>query len=244
MYKHICCLLIGGFMLGGCDSKEIVLIADPRVLAVPVVENHDPMINLTQQKEIVYGPSPEIPNNTDYTKMRKSVYDKIVAAQKLLPQGLHFCIYEAYRSLSLQKTLFENRYKKVKALYPQWSHAELFKQTTVLVSPVINLDGTTNVPPHSTGGAIDIYLLDANGTPVDMGIHPADWIEDKDGAVSATNSKIISTAAQQYRQIMSQVLQAVGFVNYPTEYWHWSYGDRYWAYQSGQDHAIYGALES
>ena len=41
---------------------------------------------------------------------------------------------------------------------------------------------------------------------------------------------------------MGIALQAVGFVNYPTEYWHWSYGDRYWAYQKGQPAAIYGFI--
>jgi zinc D-Ala-D-Ala dipeptidase len=31
-------------------------------------------------------------------------------------------------------------------------------------------------------------------------------------------------------------------VNYPTEWWHWSYGDRYWAYQSGARAARFGPL--
>jgi len=29
-------------------------------------------------------------------------------------------------------------------------------------------------------------------------------------------------------------------VNYPTEWWHWSYGDRYWAFVTGAPHALYG----
>ena len=31
------------------------------------------------------------------------------------------------------------------------------------------------------------------------------------------------------------VLSAAGLVNYPTEWWHWSYGDRYWALATGAD---------
>ena len=42
---------------------------------------------------------------------------------------------------------------------------------------------------------------------------------------------------------MSEALSSVGFINYPTEYWHWSYGDRYWAHQAGQVSAIYGRVE-
>jgi hypothetical protein len=30
-------------------------------------------------------------------------------------------------------------------------------------------------------------------------------------------------------------MQAHGFVNYPTEWWHFSYGDRYWAYHQAVD---------
>ncbi len=36
-------------------------------------------------------------------------------------------------------------------------------------------------------------------------------------------------------------MHAAGFVNYPTEWWHWSYGDRYWALLTGSPHAVYGA---
>lgn len=55
---------------------------------------------------LAYGPSPEVPNNTDYTKLRKTVYEKLTQAQKLLPAALHFCLYEGYRSLNLQKNTF------------------------------------------------------------------------------------------------------------------------------------------
>ncbi len=36
--------------------------------------------------------------------------------------------------------------------------------------------------------------------------------------------------------------QTVGFVNCPMEYWHWSYGDRYFAYQTYQKYAIYNMV--
>ena len=45
---------------------------------------------------------------------------------------------------------------------------------------------------HSTGAAIDVCLIDDHGKPLDMGIHPKDWMGDKDGLLSLTNSNIIS----------------------------------------------------
>lgn len=223
-------------------QKDIILISDPKVLAIPTVESNEPLVDLKNQTVIVYGPSPEISHNRDYTRMRKTVYEKLVQAQTLLPKGLRLCLYEGFRSLSLQTMLFENRFSRVQALHSNWPEADIFNETTKLVSPVINKDGSQNVPPHSTGAAIDVYLIDSKGLPVDMGLLVKDWMEDQDGSLSQTNSQIISQEAQQYRKIMHHVLLAVGFVNYPTEYWHWSYGDRYWAYQTGQSHAIYGCM--
>ena len=162
----------------------------------------------------------------------------------MLPKGLHFCLYEGYRSFSLQKKLFDTRFEKVKKLHPSWSLSSIYTETTKLVSPVINQDGSKNIPPHSTGGAIDVYLINDKGEPINMGIHPKDWMDDMDGAVSLTASKRISAEEQKNRKLMSHALLSVGFVNYPTEYWHWSYGDRYWAYNKHESHAIYSSVQS
>jgi len=232
----------------GCNTiqqetdQNITLIADPKVLAISVKENHERMIDLRHQKIIAYGPSPEIENNTCYTKMRRTVYRKLIEAQKLLPKGIELRVYEAYRSIALQQMLFDKYYARMKAEHPSFTHEELFKETIKLVSPVTNLDGTKNVLPHSTGAAIDVYLVDEKGNVLDMGIETKDWADDLDGSISITNSEKISEEAKKNRKIMSDALTAVGFVNYPTEYWHWSYGDRYWAYMKKEKHALYGSL--
>jgi D-alanyl-D-alanine dipeptidase len=230
-------------MLATNSQEEIILIADSRIIAIPIKENSDPLVNMTEQKGIVYGPSPEIPNNTDYTKMRRSVFEKLLQAQTLLPKGLSFCLYEGYRSLNLQKMLYENRSKLIQGLYPLWDKDAVFDETIKMVSPIVNKDGSQNVPPHSTGAAVDVYLLDQDGNAIDMGIHPEDWMKDEDGSISVTNSSRITTEAQKNRAIMSHVLTQVGFINYPTEYWHWSYGDRYWAYFKNQPYAHYGTIK-
>jgi D-alanyl-D-alanine dipeptidase len=223
-------------------QNKITLIADPKVLKIPVHENNDPLIDLRDQHLIVFGPSPEVPNNTDYTKMRKPVYDKLVEAQQILPAGLKFCLYEGYRSLALQEKLFKDRYGELEKAHPTLSPDEIFIETTKLVSPVINLDGSQNVPPHSTGAAIDVYLINADNEVVDMGIRTDEWMKDLDGSLSMTSSSKISPEAHKNRTILSDVLTKVGFINYPTEYWHWSYGDRYWAYHKKKPNALYGSL--
>ena len=222
-------------------EDKILLIADPKILAIPIVESHEKMIDLKDQKEIRFGPSPWISNNQDYTKVRLSVYKKLLEAQSKLPNNLKLCLFEGYRSLKLQEKFFNDRYIVLKATHPSWTHRKIFQTALKFVSPVINIDGSKNIPPHSTGGAIDLYLVDNQGNIVEMGIKVGDLVSDPDGSISQTNSIKISAEAQKNRQIMNKVLQEVGFINYPTEYWHWSYGDRYWAYNNKEKSAIYGS---
>jgi D-alanyl-D-alanine dipeptidase len=223
--------------------NNFIPLVDPKVLSIAVIEQNDTIIDLKEQNTILYGPSPEIPNNQDYTKLRRTVYERLCLAQKCLPKALRFCIYEGYRSLQLQQYLFDQRFEQIRSFYPGWSGERIFKETARMVSPVINQDGSRNIPPHSTGGAIDIYLIDLQGNDIDMGIHPKDWMSDKDGSLSMTNSMVISNQAQEHRQIMYNVLEQTGFINYPAEYWHWSYGDKYWAYCTRNPIAIYGSLK-
>ena len=136
-----------------------------------------------------------MPNNRDYFYLRKTVYEKLKLAQSHLLKGYHFCLYEGYRSLALQKMIFDKQYANVERRHPDWPKKDIFLETTKLVSPVINPDKTPNIPPHSTGAAIDLYLVDDDGRAVDMGIHPKDWMLDKDGQLSLTDSIFISESA-------------------------------------------------
>lgn len=222
------------------QKRNYPFIADDVILQVPVLDNEEPLIDARVLGGFQIGSSPEIDNNQDYTYMRKSVYERLLHAQSLLPQGVYFCLYEAYRSISLQKILFDERFRRIQEQHPHFNQDELFLETIRLVSPVLNRDGSENIPPHATGGAIDVYLVDEQGQPLDMGMHPKDWMEDVSGTLSKTVSTVISKEAQQNRDLMSRVLILAGFINYPTEFWHWSYGERYWAYMTHARHAIYG----
>jgi D-alanyl-D-alanine dipeptidase len=53
----------------------------------------------------------------------------------------------------------------------------------------------------------------------------------------------ISNEARARRDILAAALTRAGLVNYPTEWWHWSYGDRYWALLTGAPAALYGPVD-
>jgi D-alanyl-D-alanine dipeptidase len=81
-----------------------------------------------------------------------------------------------------------------------------------------------DVIPHSTGGAVDLTLSDVDGEELAMG--------------TGATGENVRVAAN--RQLLGTALTAVGLVNYPPAWWHWSHGDRYWAFTTGTLIARYG----
>ncbi|BDR54317.1 hypothetical protein KIMH_04280 [Bombiscardovia apis] len=57
-----------------------------------------------------------------------------------------------------------------------------------------------------------------------------------------TECPYVSEDAQANRKLLADAMSAAGFVNYPSEWWHWSYGDAYWGFVS-HNPACYTAQE-
>lgn len=223
--------------------KKIVYIADPQVLAIPIIECNEPLVDLKNQQQLRYGTPPENELTiNDYTKVRKTVFEKLCQAQSDLPKSWYFRLYEGFRSITVQKILFEQIYSLVVAKYPDKQHQDLFRETTRLVSPVENPDGTLNIPAHNTGGAVDVEIITDNDQLIDMGMVAKDWAS-VEPDLCLTDYHALNITAKQNRKILYDVMVAHGFVNYPTEWWHFSYGDRYWAYHKNQSYAIYGPAD-
>ena len=53
----------------------------------------------------------------------------------------------------------------------------------------------------------------------------------------------LSEQANENRQILFDCFASVEISNYPSEWWHWSYGDQGWAYRGNTERAIYGPVE-
>jgi hypothetical protein len=60
-------------------------------------------------------------------------------------------------------------------------------------------------------------------------------------SASALDAQGLGAGAGARRVLLGQALRGQGFVNYPSEWWHWSWGDRYWAFVQGAATAVYGA---
>jgi len=167
--------------------------------------------------------------------VRETVARMLGAAQEALAPSYRIQIIEGYRSLDVQKALFLAACEQLRRRHPDWTEEHLRECANAWVAA----PDIAAPPPHTTGGAVDLTLVDAAGQPVDM-TGPAGWTE----RTAPTASEAIPRAARAHRRLLCQALSGAGLTNYPGEWWHWSYGEPGWAVRTGQPRAIYGAVEA
>ena len=195
-----------------------------------IQENNEIMVDIKQDTSLFF--SKELKKQKKVF-LRVKTYQLLKQAQRLLPKGVSFKIYSAYRSMAEQKELWEKEYLIQKKNLPNASDAVLTRLVRVRFA-----DPRHGFGGHQTGGAIDLTLCDRTGKEYDMGTRYLEM-----GSATLTNSHRISKEARKNRRVLYKALTSQGFQNYPAEWWHYSYGDRMWATYQHQDYALYGLIE-
>ncbi|MFF5304015.1 M15 family metallopeptidase [Streptomyces sp. NPDC013161] len=208
--------------------SEIILMSDARVAAIPVEECGEPLVDVSGALLVDDRKN----DSGAELHLRQGVLDRLVEAETLLPDGLRLLFVEGYRPPALQRRYFEGYGDELCAANPDWSADRIRSAASRYVSP-------PEIAPHSAGAAVDLTLADADGRELDMGTPMNANPEESDGACY-TGADNITAEARANRAVLGKALDAVGLVNYPTEWWHWSYGDRYWALTIGAPAALYG----
>lgn len=171
---------------------------------------------------------------SDDFRIRKSVYDMMNRARARLPGNYSFMIYEAYRPLERQIALWDMAMAQVQREYPKATKKQRRDMAETFVADPYNGIGSG----HQACCAIDVSLCDKNGREYDMGTQCQEI-----SPMSPTASEEISDEAKKNRCILVEALEAEGLVNYPSEWWHFSYGDHQWAFLLGKVEAFYGPLD-
>lgn len=190
-------------------------------------------INNPRIKSIAIFNSKYQKTHSEYSKIRFGVYKKLLKMLEFLPKSIGIVYIGGLRPLYIQKEYFD---KKFRELISKLQNKELAYQETIKhVSPFID-----NIPTHATGAAIDMTLFSTNNQCeqlIDMG---------KIGVISNTNdqqetfSKKTSIEQRNNRLMLLNAATKAGLVNYGFEWWHYSYGDKVWAYVKKHNEAIYG----
>jgi len=212
----------------------MILLSDPRIAAIAAAENGEPLIDLRTVPALLLDDRQADPAGA-YRQLRAAVVVRLLDAQESLPAGLRLLIFEGYRRLDSQRRIFEGYRAELAALHPDWTEQRLHIETSKFVSPV-------EVAPHSTGGALDLTLCTRDGVELDLGT-PLDATPEASDNACFTAATNIAPEARRHRRIMADALRGAGLVNYPTEWWHWSYGDRYWAMATGARQTRYAPID-
>jgi D-alanyl-D-alanine dipeptidase len=172
------------------------------------------------------------------TLLRRSVAEKLCEANRRLSEGnrgFRLAVIEGWRAPHIQRRMYRALWNWFSAQNPDWSIHRLRRVVNRFSAP----DDPRVPPPHTTGGAVDVMLADFSGQLLD---HSSPY-DPYDPDCYLFDTPALSETARQTRAILAEALLSTGLTNYPSEYWHWSYGDQGWAYRGGHLHACYGAIQ-
>ena len=224
------------------SAFEPVLLSDVRVTRIPVDAHDEELVwvvassRLTVADAIPVPPARGVvpPTARVHDLLRRNVAHRLARAAGALPPGVRLHLAEGYRPPTVQAALFEAHRRRLVEDLPGIDVVESHRLASRFVAP-------PSVAAHPSGAAVDVTLEDRDGRPLDMGTAIDATPEDSDGACYL-DAPGISAVARDNRRLLAASLGSAGFVNYPTEWWHWSYGDRYWAFVTGARAALYAEV--
>ncbi|EPC00148.1 hypothetical protein L861_14560 [Litchfieldella anticariensis FP35 = DSM 16096] len=184
-----------------------------------------------------------IPGAVPECYVRESVYRRLLAVARALPDGIGLVVLDGWRPWRVQQYLFDTLYETIHTHHPEFDEATLLERTREFVS-VPSRDPLAP-SPHLTGGAVDVTLCDADGLMLDMGslFDEASPASHSDYLERLNDLDERKRRARDYRRLLYHAMCAQGFTNLPSEWWHYDYGDQLWTHYGGHARALYGPTE-
>ena len=180
-----------------------------------------------------------IKGSIDLCPMRRGAADRLLKAASLLPEGYTFQIFDAWRPYEVQYSLYYNYFGALadSGKYDDYLVKELHKVTRTFVSFPRKGEAVSYV--HSSGGAVDLTIVDENGRELPMGSGFDEFTDRSNTDYYETHE--IDEEVRRNRRMLYHVMTESGFVNLPSEWWHFDYGDKFWAYYTGNS-VLYESL--
>jgi len=197
----------------------------------PIKENHSPLVDISDDKTFSMD---ERAMRRGGLWVRRELAPMLRDAATRLPPGVKLHFFGGWRHIAVQWTAWEDNLANKRKLHPGASESEVKR-----IARLTSADPTRGgFGPHQTGGAIDLTLV-KDGLELDMGTPFSHH-----GAECVTDSKGVTPQQHENRDMLRSAMHAAGFVNYPGEWWHYSYGDRAWAAYTKNQYAVYGKIEN
>lgn len=214
-----------------CDSKSV------SKEELEFLRANDDLVQLNESSQVRILNSyylANIPGSHKHVYVRKSVKKRLMQVVEHLGDDYQVVVYDGFRSLKTQLHLFSQFYHDIKHQKPELTESELLIKTKKYVSDPHDTK-SKSIPPHNTGGAIDLTLYKL-GQPLVMGsqfdevspMSQSDYFKqpwNKDLGLS----EAFWEKAKTNRELLIGTMKQFGFTNYPMEWWHFDLGTCFWA---------------
>jgi zinc D-Ala-D-Ala dipeptidase len=205
-----------------------------------IQECHEPLLPIPLQDLAIVDPHPYMACGADYRGaspyyLRSGVIARLQQAQQYLQKmqpGYRLQIFDAYRPVEVQQYMVEYTFQQAcqaqAALNPLTAADIVHIWAQVYQIWAIPSFDLATPPPHSTGAAIDLSIIDAQHQPLEMG-SPIDEMSDR-SQPDYFKQEPQSQTFHDNRELLRQVMESAGFQRHPGEWWHFSWGDQLWAW--------------
>lgn len=167
--------------------------------------------------------------------VRMGVFERLKKATRLLPGDWQMVIKAGFRPYAVQLAVLEAFLEQSRQTHPERNETQHLQHARTFVA-----DPSIVCPAHTTGGAVDVDIKNTEtGEYIDMGCPP-----NTDDERAFLHSDLISSVQHKNRMILLDAMLAVGFAPNPHEWWHYQYGETYWAAFYGHKTTLYDILEA
>lgn len=177
--------------------------------------------------------------------LRAPLMERLLAVNtRLAPYDLELWVFDAWRPIAVQNRFHDQWMPDhLRGLNPDWDAARIASETERYWArgargPI----DPASPPPHATGSAVDLTIRYRYGAELFMGTI-FDDVSDASNtdAFEADPAGLAFSAreARANRRLLYWLMDAEGFANNPTEWWHFSLGDQMWARLTGAEAAYY-----
>ncbi len=206
-------------------NKKVATIADLQSIAS--YENGEPLVEVSLLCDYRRKDS-----GINKVLVRKTVAEKLQNVQsQLAPHGLQLMIVEGYR-----KPHYQERYYLKQLLEEYQKDPSL--DFDILIERAARCVALPSVGGHPTGGAVDVTIA-REGKELPMGCGIADFSDVE--AIPTFSPKATAQEAKNRLLLLGAMVEE-GFAPFYGEWWHFSYGDREWAFFYGHAHTLYAPI--
>lgn len=230
-------------------DRPIPRVEDPdwaRVADIPIHENAEPLTTLRLAPTLRVYPAYlhlGVPDAVTDCHVRTGVFERLLHASALLPEGYALVILDGWRPIAVQRHLYRALESTMSQHHPFADAETLERLTRQFVAPPSTAPHSPS--PHLTGGAVDVTLCDEQGRLLHMGSR-FDEVGPRSFTAYFEWAELVSAEdhnARQNRRLLHHAMTHAGFSNLSSEWWHYDYGNQLWAWHGGHEAAFYGPTE-